>query len=580
MRKQISNRLTWRNATIWEGMALSVTALCLSACTAVLGGEAGRGSGDGSDGALSDATLTEEERAIQSSPFGDDLTVMTCDEGETPPLPKARVWRLSRQQYAGTLGQRFGGNVDPGALPPDGIQKTTGFDNDAAAAFVTDQWAEIYFDQAKTLAADLVANLQTSDGCIVSTSPSADCVADFVRTHGSAAFRRPVTEEEVTRYSQFHATSVSEYGVTAAAEMVLEAILQSPNFIYRTELGEEQSSSTALTQHELAQALSYWLTDRPPDAELRAAADAGQLNSETLAEHARRLIETDSGRRVFQRFFYLYLHLNELENGGNPIEPELADEFIDETLGFVDYTVFQTREGIDEIFTSNISFPGPQGAELYGVSSGDSSEPVELDSTSRGGIYTQLGLLNAKHGPVHRGLIMREDLLCQELPTPPAGAQMMGELLSSDDPDATEREHYEQLVETQPSCAGCHGLFVPLGLAFESYDDVGRYRTENHAGRAIDPSGELEHAGDAEGPFANAPELVERIAQSDVGQACFAKRYLSFAQGRDVIAEEEICTIQRLRDGMQAEGLSPQSLAAALASDETFMFRTWEQLSK
>lgn len=557
-------------------IALSLGALSLSACTAMLGG-----AGEGEDGALGDdGSLTDEEKAIQASPFGDDLTVMTCDEGETPPLPSARVWRLSREQYAGTVGQRFGGNVEPTDLPADGIQKTTGFDNDAAAAFVTDQWAEIYFDQAKVLAADLVANLEAAGGCIVEAAPTAACVADFVRTHASAAFRRPVNEEEVARYGDFHTASLGEYGVTAAAEMVLEAILQSPNLVYRTELGEEQAASTALTQHELAQALSYWLTDLPPDAELQAAAEAGELNAETMGEHARRLVESDAGRQVFQRFFYLYLHLNELVNGAHPVEPELATELVDETLSFVDYTAFESGKGIGEIFTANITFPGPQGVELYGLASVEPSEPTKLDATSRGGVYTQLALLNAKHGPVHRGLIVREDLLCQELPVPPAGAQIMGELLKAGDPDATEREHYERLQETQPSCAGCHGLFVPLGLAFDSYDDVGRYRTENEAGRAIDPSGELTFAGDAEGPFANAPELVARIAQSDVGQACFAKRFLSFAQGRDVIAQEEICTIERLRDGMQAEGLSPASLAAALASDETFMFRTWEQLSK
>lgn len=558
-------------------IVLSLGALSLSACSAILGSDASDGGGDGALGA--DGGMTDEE-AIKASPFGDDLTVMICDEGETPPLPSARIWRLSREQYAGTVGQRFGGNVDPTDLPADGIQKTTGLDNDAAAAFVTDQWAQIYFDQAKELAAELVANLEAAGGCIVQAAPATTCVADFVRNHGSSAFRRPVTEEEVKRYGDFHAASLGEYGVKAAAEMVLEAILQSPNLVYRTELGEEQSKSTALTQHELAQALSYWLTDLPPDAQLQAAAEAGELSAETLGQHARRLVESDAGRQVFQRFFYLYLHLNDLENGANPIEPALAAELIDETLTFVDYTAFEAGGGIEEIFTANITFPSSHGAELYGLASVDPSGPIELDPTSRGGVYTQLALLNAKHGPVHRGLIVREDLLCQELPVPPAGAQTMAELLKAGDPDATEREHYERLVETQPSCAGCHGLFVPLGLAFDSYDDVGRYRTENEAGRAIDPTGELTFAGDAEGPFENAPELVARIAQSDVGQACFAKRFLSFAQGRDVIAQEEICTIERLRDGMQAEGLSPAALAAALASDETFMFRTWEQLSK
>jgi hypothetical protein len=118
----------------------------------------------------------------------------------------------------------------------------------------------------------------------------------------------------------------------------------------------------------------------------------------------------------------------------------------------------------------------------------------------------------------------------------------------------------------QPACAGCHNGFQPIGLAFEAYDNMGRYRTTYADGKAIVTSGELTGAGDASGPYASAVEIAARIGNSLIGEYCFSRQFAEYALGRHLHAELDACVIRAPSDAVADPPI--QQLAVVLSDLE------------
>jgi hypothetical protein len=135
--------------------------------------------------------------------------------------------------------------------------------------------------------------------------------------------------------------------------------------------------------------------------------------------------------------------------------------------------------------------------------------------------------------------------------------------------DATARENYELFARTMPACNACHSAFQPVGLAFENYDKVGRYRKAYDSGRPILAAGELRDAGDATGPYADVPGLAANIGKSQISQYCFSKQFAQFALGRIVSTEEEACTIRGMGDHVAGKGGAARELFTSLAHVQT-----------
>jgi hypothetical protein len=169
-----------------------------------------------------------------------------------------------------------------------------------------------------------------------------------------------------------------------------------------------------------------------------------------------------------------------------------------------------------------------------------------------------------KTDPIHRGLFVLRDLLCREIPDPPAGASETP-LPETDEPIETTREEIS-LLTGQDTCIGCHIDINAPGFAFESFDAVGAVRTmENDV--PVDTTGELVIDGVAV-PFANAGELVEALAGSDEARACYAGKWLSFAYGRRLVADDEPS-----RAVIAAELAGSEGLARAITTTRAFLFR-------
>ncbi|HEY0711390.1 MAG TPA: DUF1588 domain-containing protein, partial [Polyangia bacterium] len=151
----------------------------------------------------------------------------------------------------------------------------------------------------------------------------------------------------------------------------------------------------------------------------------------------------------------------------------------------------------------------------------------------------------------------------------PALAEMAGA-------DATARENYELFARTNPSCNACHSACQPLGLSFENYDKLGRYRSKYPSGKAIISNGELTGAGDASGTYADVPALAAKIGASQISQYCFSKQFAQYALGRALDAAADACTIRTIGDHMVAKGGSIREMFAALAHTSAIYRRIHE----
>ena len=489
--------------------------------------------------------------------------------------------RLTREQYDSAVFDLLGiGDHPARALAPD--EKLAAFDNNSVSP-ISRLVAEQYRDVAEGLAQRAVT--ERLDALVSCATRDQPCAEQFIDGFGKRAFRRPLTPEERARYVVMF-TAGQTSGFADGISLVIEGILQSPSFLYRLELTPAQAGSpvTQLDGYELATRLSFALWNSLPDAALLDAAAQGQLASvEGLRTQADRLLESERARGALSSFHLQWLGLDTLLDRGK--EPQLFPEYSstlrqamqDEVTDFADFVI---RRGDGKLATL-LSAPftrtsSPELLSLYGATAAPQADgSVPLDPGQRAGLLTQAAFLSAhshpnQTSPVQRGKFVRTNLLCQDLPSPPPNVNSTP---PEPDPTATTRQRFEQ-HRADPSCAACHRLIDPIGVGFESYDAIGRFRsTEN--GTAIDATGELADAGDASGNFDGAVQLGQRLASSTALRDCVQKQWFRFSLGRFEGADDT-CTLASVGAAFEASGYDMKQLLLSLVTSNAFRYRKVE----
>ena len=452
--------------------------------------------------------------------------------------------RLTHSQYNNTIHDLLGITGDPAA--DFGVdEEDSGFaSNDRAP--LTDGQLEKYQRAAEALADKAVANIGTLLRC-APAAPEADCVDQFIRGFGKRAIRRPLTDAEVARYKTLFATGRMGGDLSSGISLVVSALLQSPFFLYRVELGDPASAGKdglALTPYEVGTRLAYFLTDRTPDDALLAAADAGKLRTpDGIAAEAQRLLASPRGRDTMVSFYTQWLGMQEFltvekDDATYPMfNPVVRTAMWDEVLELADQ-VTRTGDGkLQTLLTTHTTFlRGPiyplYGLPMQGNAGGSILHKVDLPADQRAGVLTLAGVL-AKYGhadqssPVGRGKLVSERLLCLVPPDPPPGVAAN---IPPPDPNVPTRIRFEK-HRTMPQCSSCHALLDPLGVAFEIYDGIGKYRTMD-GGKPVDSSTTLMGTKASDGPIKNAIELVTKLAAAEETKSCFARQMFRYAFGR------------------------------------------------
>jgi hypothetical protein len=538
---------------------LSLSAACLSivACTGTVGGGTEQGGDD--DG-------------------GYDLAGVGAQQLKPAP-EEPRVVRLTHTQYVNSLEDLFGIQDDLGdTLPPDALN---GFGFATSSDLRVDQrLGPQYRTIAETLSQRAVEDDAMFQRVVTCLPDQPSCADTFIETFGQRVFRRPLSQDEKTRYRALfdQGAELIDTGddFRDGVQLTLEAMLQSPQFLYRAELAAQAGTDgrIALDSFERAARLSYLLLDSTPDGDLLQRASRGQLDTpEQIAQVVQRLLGSPRAQRKLVSF-----HEQAWEFGRfSRISPDtnvygnVPDDFVGRVRNaaqrFVE-SVVQEGGGLSELLTAPYAFADSGLAPFYGQNVSGDMRRIELTG-GRKGFLMQVGYLAAnsyavKTDPIHRGLFVIRDILCRTIPDPPPGATMTP-LPATDEPIVTTRDEIS-LLTGQSFCPTCHGQINPPGFAFEGFDAVGKPRTTDN-GEPVDTSGEMQLDGQTVA-FGGPGELVEALAESDEARACYAGRWLEFAYGRPLATDDV-----PLRDAMIGRDASIEDLLTALATSPQFLSR-------
>jgi hypothetical protein len=466
------------------------------------------------------------------APSAVDTSTPREAEPEATAAP-ARLRRLTADQYHAAARSLLGEGLSmPSVLEPDG--DAHGFASAGAAVdAVSSLGVERYEDAAYFLADQRIADmgpLFERLPCEPEGSGDVACAEASLEVLARRAFRRVPTPDEVSALSSVWADVAAAEGVDQGWRYALAALLQSPSFLYRVEVGVDGW----LDGFEWATRTSFLLWGEPPDDELLAAAAEGRLDTaEGRAEAAERLLDDPRLAQGVRAFVTEWFHLHELEqidkdpllfpHATAGLGPAAKEEtlLLAVELGIGDYD-------FRDLLTASFSFVDPRLAALYEVPapSLDGFARVELPPERRGILGHASTLAVHSHATrtsaTGRGLFVRSTLLCQSVPEPPADVDT-----SLPEPDTTSPTLRDRLVThlEDPNCSVCHLLTDPIGLGLENFDAVGHWR-DTEKGAPIDASGELDGAA-----FTDAVELGQVIRESPTLPLCWTEQMWIYATG-------------------------------------------------
>jgi len=518
-------------------LGITWLALGLTACKGDVsspGAHAAPGSG-GSAGA-SGATST----AGQGGTGGASTAALAACAVESPStIIPARVRRLSKSEFAQSLAQLLGAppvvSVD---FPVDPL--SGGYDTNANDLRVTSLLANTLFDAVPALAAQAVATMAPCD--------ASACAAQLLSDFASRAYRRAPSAQELSEIVGVYTAARAASDAPTALTRAVSVILQSPDFLYSTELGAPDATSKVvqLLPHELATQLAFLVTGMPPDTELSAAAASGALNSPDGREtQARRLLKTAGARAVWNTFATEWFELAE----------------------------------IDKLEKDGAAFPDWKSARPKLVRDAQSfvtghvlDQNATLTDLLNAGLLTQPAFL-AKHAqslddsPVQRGHFVRTRMLCQDIPPPP---QTLKITLPPPDPSLTTRERIVAHTASE-TCQVCHALMNPIGFAFEGFDAMGRPRTTDN-GKPVDTTGALTGT-DVDGTFNGPSELAAKLAQSASARECFARQWFQFASGMPLGNDAARAALAKEADAFVKGSQSVADMTISLLRSDLFSTR-------
>ncbi len=495
-----------------------------------------------------------------------------------PAEPKLR--RLLARHYRRSIAQLLGENAAANAAPPADTQ-LNGFASIASSQLsFNDSLVQAYDSSARKVAASAVlepSRIEALAECAPGTSGIQPCLRAFVERFGRLAFRRPLEEAERDALVKVGQAAVAAKGTfLAGVELVITAVLQSPSFLYQVEVGTPHPTRTDvrnLTGYEVATRLAFLLAGRSPDRALLDAAAAGELDDEAgVRAWGEKLMAAPESAAALRDFFGELFVLEDLDTQAR--DPNLFPEFSPELARSMREEVFRIVEDViardaplSEVLTTSRTFLDGPLASLYGAE--PPSKAWEMTSLpeeqGRSGILTSAAVMTKQAhttttSATYRGLFVMERLLCTTMPPPPQGVITT---LPPSSQAPTLRDRLAVHLE-EPTCRACHYMSDNLGLTFENFDAIGRFRTEEN-GAPIDASGEVDSLGSWTGPR----ELAVALAASEVVQSCLLRQLHRYANGH-VEVDGEWPALNALDTRWTGQGQRFRSLLVDFVSSDLF----------
>lgn len=546
------------------------------------------GAGNGSSGSGSGAGTA----GMTSTPLAPSALPAESACVSNQPGPRV-LRRLTAAEFKQSVIDLFGGDSSVPLQEVFNDQKILGFTVDSSALMVQDLNADQLMSNAEAVADWAKSRLSQLSSC---QTLDANCAKTFIKSFGRKAFRTTLADGDA-RIDTYSKLFMAESSFADGAASVITAMLQSPYFLYRTELGPDGASggTVTLTPFEVASALSYLLTGSTPDSTLLDAADQVSKGSTKLADmvdqQANRLLSQPAAQNAVMNFMTGWLGLDRLQTTvkDNTVfmlpDATRADMGTETRMFLLD--AFNSNGSVGSLFTANYTFLNQNLASYYGVNAngaGSSFQKVTLSSGRDGGLLAQGGILTgyAKadiSSPTQRGHLVRSRLLCQDIPPPPAGLDTKFQPSGT---AKTTREKYaqEHAAPDRGECYGCHKMMDLIGFSFEHYDAFGRYRTQE-AGENIDSTGTIIAANATDGDvnvdgLSGANGLQSYLANNQDLKHCLVRYWSYYAYGSPSWTQDA-CTYNSIQQEADKNSFALKSVLMGIIHAARFTSRVQDQ---
>ena len=503
---------------------------------------------------------------------------------------------LSTEEYDNTASDLLftttkGSNLAIFEAAPKG---PTGFATDTGNFPLTSLSVSKYWDAASGLADEVIKSKGTAGGAYASIASCAvgqtvvapTCYTAVIRSLGLRAWRRPVTEVgDASELARLQAIMAASSSFDDGLKSLIQALMISPNFLFvsiTTEQPPTKDASFALSPYQLAARLSYYLWGTMPDQELFDLAGNGKLTEDaTLTSQVERLLRHPRAQHVIQAVLNDWVGADALANMVTPtLSDALKGAMLQETKLLIQDLVAADKSLIG-LTAAKYSFMNKLLADHYGLpfSGTDPTQfaAVDLSQSPRRGVLSHASFLLATAGsttetrPVKRGKALANNWTCSDIPLPPPGVPAIdpGAL----PPNATPRQVLG-IHTASPSCAGCHNVLDPFGLAFESFDSFGKWRTTYAAlGQApIDSSGVLSNGY----KFQNTSDMLTYLATDSAVKSCMARKMLELALARPAVSPDDLCVSQTIGQTTLASDSKFSDLVKSIVLSRSFVMQNWE----
>ncbi len=514
---------------------------------------------------------------LKSGSWNVDLT--SCDSA----LPGASQ-RLLPSQIATFVASILGLDIDDLPEFPGATDQGLGFTTNIDANFVSKNSIRDLVSAAEETSLLAIGQYATLAGCPTNLTNS--CALNYIRDVANQLYRGVYASEDITVLETLYTTLTSGSDPLAPEEAiagVVSAMLQSPAFLYLLELGIPTSGSERiLTGVEIANRIALLAGNTLPDSELLAAAERGDLvYPQNREAQAQRIYEQAKTKSMMSTFFTEWFAVDDPESASH-VDAGLVDSMRQE----FDHLVGETLNddvSVSNLFMRDTTFVNSTLSNYYGIPSSsqgtDDWVEVNVPQNREAGLLST-GIVAVSHSHpggtsiIKRGHFIRENLLCQELGTPPQGALEQNPVL---DENATVRDYMDARGQ-MAACGACHEQMDSIGIGMENLDQFGLPRTNyDLTGHPVDAAGAI---GDMVVDIdSNAIETVDFDGTSELGAIlssspavamCARQTWFEYAMGRESLSE---CHAASLGD---PQGImdTPKKLLLDLVSSNRFIYRT------
>lgn len=509
--------------------------LSVSACS-IFGApdpKGGDGDGDGDSGRTTSSNSSGDgDGDVDTGPGDGDgdggkpIGVVLPDGSGSKGIIPARIRRLTKDEYNATVRALIGTQLKPADLfPPDMRQR--GYTVNEAQR-VDPVLARQLDAAAVALANEVIAKLDSFAPC---SGDHTACATTFIETFGEKAYRRPLTDEDVTSLMGLFETGYAEGEYAEGIHLVVRGILQSPGFLYHTELGDtpDDGPAVAMTAYEIAASMAYLFTGAPPDEALIQAAEAGTLGTPAgRAVEARRLVTSDAGKNRSVQIVREWLGIDRITVTSKDTTvfdqfENLRDSMHSETESFVKAVLDSSNGSVQELLGATWTVADSNLANMYGVGG-----EGRIEVPQRPGLLNRAAFLSVyshaqETSPVMRGAAVLRRIDCDDIEFPTALQVQI--VAPAPDPNMTIRERFAAHAQ-DVLCVECHRKIDPLGFSFEQFDGMGKHQLTERTTtpeKPIDSATTVQAGVDYDGSYANSTELAAAIAVSEDVRECFAR---------------------------------------------------------